>query len=142
MNFKPFFYFLLNYSILFISDDKFKLLDGDVMHSLLDGKFFTPNKINEKVMMDFKDANIVPTGLLCGREVYRARGKAQEIESAFDDTYIQEKGYRRDAIVYPKDVSVNYNKQTGKCKLKFTLPKLNAPIKLNDFLKQEFEGEK
>jgi tRNA pseudouridine13 synthase len=41
----------------------------------------------------------------------------------FDDTYIQEKGYRRDAIVYPTDISVNYNKETKKCKLKFTLPK-------------------
>lgn len=106
-----------------ISDDKFKLLDGDVMHSLIDGKFFTPNKINEKIMMDFKDANIVPTGLLCGREVYRARGKAQEIEGEFDDTYIQEKGLRRDAIIFPKDIFVNYDVENKKCKLKFRLPK-------------------
>jgi len=106
-----------------ISDDKFKLLDGDVMHSLIDGKFFTPNKINEKIMMDFKDANIVPTGLLCGREVYRARGKAQEIEGEFDDTYIQEKGLRRDGIIFPKDIFVNYDVENKKCKLKFRLPK-------------------
>ena len=40
-----------------------------------------------------------------------------------DDTYIKEKGYRRDAIVYPTDVSVRYDKNTNKCKVKFTLPK-------------------
>jgi tRNA pseudouridine13 synthase len=106
-----------------MSDGKFKLLDGEVMKSLDDLKFFTPNKINEKIIKDFEDKKIVPTGLLCGREVYRARNEAQLIEKEFDDTYIQEKGLRRDAIIFPKDIFVNYDVENKKCKLKFTLPK-------------------
>jgi tRNA pseudouridine13 synthase len=106
-----------------MSDGKFKLLDGEVMKSLDDLKFFTPNKINEKIIKDFEDKKIVPTGLLCGREVYRARNEAQLIEKEFDDTYIQEKGLRRDAIIFPKDIFVNYDVENKKCKLKFKLPK-------------------
>ena len=106
-----------------ISDEKFKLLDGDVMNSLIDSKQFTPNKINEMIIKDFEDKKIVPTGLLCGRDVFRARGEAQEIEKEFDDTYIQEKGLRRDAIVFPKEIFVNYDVKEKKCKLKFKLPK-------------------
>ena len=106
-----------------ISKDSFKLLGGDVMHSLVDEKFFTPNKINENITRDFESKKIVPTGLLCGRDVFRARNEAREIEEQFDDTYIQEKGLRRDAIVFPKDIFVNYNLAEKKCKIKFTLPK-------------------
>ena len=106
-----------------LSKDEFKLLDGEVMNNLKEKKYFTPNRINEKILLDFKDKKIVPTGLLCGREVYRARAAAHEIEKEFDDTYIQEKGLRRDAIVFPKDIFVNYNKEEKKCKVKFTLPK-------------------
>ena len=106
-----------------LSKDEFNLLSGDVFHSLIDDKYFTPNKISSKVLEDFKGKKIVPTGLLCGRDVYRAKAEARLIEKEFDDTYIQEKGLRRDAIVFPKDISVNYDKETKKCKLKFTLPK-------------------
>ncbi len=106
-----------------LSTDVFKLLDGDVMLSKKDEKFFTPNKITEKIHEDFLAELIVPTGLLSGRNVFRAKGQAKEIEKDYDDTYIVEKGLRRQALVYPKDIFVKYNKKDKKCKLRFTLPK-------------------
>lgn len=106
-----------------LSDNSFKLLDGDVFKSLFDDKFFTPNKINEKIKNDFLSQKVVPTGLLCGRDVFRARGESRKIEEKYDDTYIMEKGLRRDAIVFPKNIFVKYNMEEKKCKLKFTLPK-------------------
>ena len=105
------------------SDDEFKLLNGDVMIQLKDEKLFTPNVITPEVLKDFANQKIVPTGLLSGRNVFRAKNEAREIEEQFDDTYIQEKGLRRPALVYPKDISVQYFKQTGKCKVRFTLPR-------------------
>lgn len=106
-----------------ISKDSFKLLSGDVFYSYEQKKYFTPSKINEKVLEDFSSKKITPTGLLCGREVYRAKYDAREIEKDFDDTYIQEKGLRREAIVFPENIEVNYNKESKKCALKFRLPK-------------------
>ncbi|RXJ76317.1 pseudouridine synthase [Arcobacter sp. F155] len=105
------------------SENEFEPLDGDVFREYKNDKFFTPKKLNETIIQDFLNKKIVPTGLLPGRHAFRSITKARKIEENYDDTYIQEKGYRRDAIVYPKDVSVKYNKQTSKCTLKFTLPK-------------------
>ena len=106
-----------------ISDNNFKALNGDVFRDYSKDTFFTPKNLNENILKDFEAKKIVPTGLLPGRQAFRSMREARIIEEKYDDTYIQEKGYRRDAIVYPKDVSVNYNKQTKKCKLKFSLPK-------------------
>lgn len=106
-----------------LSDESFKLLDGDVMLSKKDDKFFTPNKITKKIDEDFLSELIVPTGLLSGRNVFRAKSEAKLIEQEYDDTYIQEKGLRRQALIYPKDILVKYNKADNKCKVKFTLSK-------------------
>lgn len=106
-----------------LSDESFKLLDGDVMLSKKDDKFFTPNKITKRIEEDFLEELIVPTGILSGRKVFRAKHQAKLIEEEYDDTYIQEKGLRRQALVYPKDILVKYNKKDKKCKLRFTLPK-------------------
>ncbi|RXK04694.1 tRNA pseudouridine(13) synthase TruD [Halarcobacter bivalviorum] len=105
------------------SSEEFKALAGDVFRSYKEDKFFTPKSLTENILEDFKDRKIVPTGLLPGRYAFRSTNKARKIEEKYDDTYIQEKGYRRDAIVYPKDVNISYNKETSKCTLKFTLPK-------------------
>lgn len=105
------------------SKEEFTLLNGDVMMQLKDEKLFTPNKITDEIIKDFANQKIVPTGLLSGRNVFRAKQEARAIEEKFDDTYIQEKGLRRPAIVYPKDISVQYQKETSKCKLRFTLPR-------------------
>lgn len=105
------------------SDDSFKALSGDVFREYSKDKFFTPKNLNENILKDFQNGKIVPTGLLPGRQAFRSMHEARKIEEKYDDAYIQEKGYRRDAIVYPKDISVQYNKGTQKCKLKFSLPK-------------------
>jgi len=97
----------------------FKLLKGDI-YKTIDGKLFTPKSIPLK---DFQDAKVVPTGLLCGRGVYRARDEAREIEEKYDDGFLYEKGLRRDAIIFPKDIVCNYNKDFNKFSLEFTLPK-------------------
>ena len=106
-----------------LSDENFKALSGDVFREYSKDKFFTPKNLNENILNDFENKKIVPTGLLPGRQAFRAMYDARVIEEKYDDTYIQEKGYRRDALVYPQDISVNYNKQTSKCKVKFSLPK-------------------
>lgn len=105
------------------SSESFKVLRGDVFKEYSTEKLFTPKNLNEIILNDFENKKIIPTGLLPGRQAFRSMHDARIIEEKYDDTYIQEKGYRRDALVYPKDISVNYNKQTSKCKVKFSLPK-------------------
>jgi len=98
---------------------KFVLLDGDVYMNE-DGKLFTPKKIPQK---DFEEKKVVPTGLLCGRDVYRARDDAREIEKKYDDGFLYEKGQRREAIVFPKVITAKYDKGFSKFTLCFELPK-------------------
>ena len=105
------------------SNETFKLLNGDVMQQLDNEKLFTPTKVNDKLVKDFAAQKVVPTGLLSGRDVFRAKYDARAIENEFDDTYIQEKGLRRPAIVFPKEFSVKYDKESKKCKLRFFLPR-------------------
>ena len=63
------------------------------------------------------------TGLLPGRGIIRAKDKARKIEEEFDDTYIHEKGFRRDAVVIVEDIKNRYIKEKGLLELEFTLPK-------------------
>jgi len=71
-------------------------------------------------ILSINDHKII-TGLLPGRDVLRANKKAREIEKEFDDMFIQEKGYRRDAMVYPTKIK---NKLIDdKMILEFTLQK-------------------
>ena len=63
------------------------------------------------------------TGLLPGRNIIRAKDKARAIEEQFDDIYIHEKGFRRDAVVIPKDIKNRYIEEKGWLELEFTLPK-------------------
>ena len=98
---------------------KFLLLEGDV-YSDSKGKLFTPKKIPQK---DFELHKVTPTGLLCGRNVYRARSKAREIEEKYDDGFLYDKGQRRDAIIFPEDVVTTYDQNFNKLTLEFTLPK-------------------
>ena len=101
----------------------FKLIDGDVFYDFKSKKYFTPNNITKRVQEEFDRKNISITGLLCGRKVFRAIGKARKIEEKYDDMFMQEKGYRRDAIVYPKNIFTKYNKEEEKLTLEFELPK-------------------
>ena len=108
---------------LSLCEDTFVPMDGDVFREYRSDEFFTPKNLTPQMLNDFNNKKIVPTGLLPGNKAFRSIKDAREIEEKYDDTYIQEKGYRRDAIVYPTNINVNYDKNTKKCKLKFTLPK-------------------
>jgi len=82
------------------NDGKFQVLDGDL----------------------FASKGVV-SGLLCGRGVKRATLEAREIEKKYDDEFLQEKGYRREALVFPQDVVCNYVKKQTMLNISFFLPK-------------------
>jgi len=98
---------------------KFLLLNGDVYQDS-NGKLSTPKIMPKK---EFESKKLVPTGLLCGRDVFRARDEARDIEKEYDDEFLQEKGYRREALIYPKDIECKYIKKETKLNISFTLPK-------------------
>ena len=118
---------------------KYKLLEGDIYLSSVD-KLFTPAKIPTK---DFEDKKIMPTGLLCGRDIYRARGEARKIEEKYDDAFLYEKGLRRPAIIFPKDIQMNYNKDFHVFSIAFTLPKGSyATVFLENIANRNFKAKK
>ncbi len=100
-------------------ESKFKLLDGDVYLSK-EAKLSTPKIMPIK---EYESKRLVPTGLLCGRDVFRARDDAREIEKNYDDEFLQDKGYRREALIYPKDIFCNYIKKQTLLNISFSLPK-------------------
>lgn len=63
------------------------------------------------------------TGLLPGRKIIRAKGEARSIEKKYDDEYIHQKGFRRDAWVYPQNIQNKYIKEKNQMVLEFELPK-------------------
>ena len=121
------------------NDSKFMLLEGDI-YTTQEGKIFTPKKIPQK---DFGEQKVLPTGLLCGRDVYRSRGEAGEIEKKYDDGFLYEKGLRRAAIIYPKDIEINYTNNFDIMKVSFTLPKGSyATVFLENIASKEFKAKK
>ncbi|MFT7859377.1 MAG: tRNA pseudouridine(13) synthase TruD [Sulfurimonas sp.] len=98
---------------------EFALFEGDVYMGE-NGKLFTPKTIQKK---DFQAHKITPTGLLCGRDVYRARDAAREIEKKYDDEFLYEKGYRREAIIFPEDLKIEYKNNFDILSISFSLPK-------------------
>ena len=101
------------------NNGKFMLLDGDVYQDTK-GKLSTPKNIPTR---EFEAKKLVPTGLLCGRDVFRARDAALKIEKEYDDEFLQEKGYRREALIYPQDIVCNYIRKQTVLNISFTLPK-------------------
>jgi len=98
---------------------KFQILDGDV----------------------FSSKN-VPSGLLCGRGVKRATSDAREIEKKYDDEFLQEKGYRRPALVFPTDIECNYIKKETLLKISFFLPKGSyATVLLESFAGRNYTNK-
>jgi len=69
-----------------------------------------------------KETGVV-TGLLPGRKIIRSKNEAREIEAKYDDEYVQEKGFRRDAWIKPSEITNAYDKKTQTLSLSFTLPK-------------------
>lgn len=117
-----------------LSEDEFKLLNGDIFIDLEQDKLFTPKVITPKILEDFKNFKITPTGLLPGRKVFKALGEASIIEQKYDDIYIQEKGYRREAIVFPKNINCKYDAENKMCNLDFVLPKGSYATVLVEYL--------
>lgn len=101
------------------NNSEFLLLSGDVYISK-DAKLSVQKTIPIK---EFAAKKFVPTGLLCGRDALRAKDEAREIEAKFDDEFLQEKGYRREALVYPSDIDCKFIKKESMVNLSFTLPK-------------------
>lgn len=99
-----------------------KLLEGEIMMPYPDGDIFSP-KLSRKIEEEYRTKKIVPTGLLPGRKVWRARDEAGTIETKFDDAYIHEKGFRRAAWIFPSDMSYHYLFDKKYAELEFTLPK-------------------
>lgn len=117
-----------------LQKEQFKLLDGDIFFDIKNNKLFTPKNISSKIEDDFKAKLITPTGLLPGRDVFRARDKALQIEQKYDDSEIYEKGYRREAIVFPKDIVIKYIKEEKICNIEFVLPKGSYATVLIEYL--------
>ena len=114
----------------------FKLLDGDVMIGR-DDKLFTPKTPSQK---EFLEKKIAPTGLLVGRDVFRARDEARAIEAKYDDELLAEKGLRRRAWIYPEGLTCKYLKKDGDFELSFVLPKASyATIFIENIANRNFQ---
>ena len=121
------------------NDRKFLLLEGD-LYITNEDKLFSPKQIQQK---DFEAKKIVPTGLLCGRDVFRSRGEAGKIEAKYDDGFVYEKGLRRRAIVFPKDIIIDYKNNFDILNIAFTLPKGSyATVFLENIASKEFKAKK
>jgi len=118
---------------------KFLLLEGD-LYIDSDEKLFTPKQIQQK---DFEAKKVVPTGLLCGRGVFRSRGEAGELEAKYDDGFVYEKGLRRRSIVFPKDIVIKYQNNFDIMNIAFTLPKGSyATVFLENIASKMFKAKK
>ncbi len=102
--------------------NKLTLLDGDIFYDLSTHKTFSPNKL-QSILEQYDQKKIVPSGLLPGRKVYRCTKKSREIEELFDDEFIHDKGFRRPAWIYPKNITNQYNEKNQHLVLSFELPK-------------------
>ena len=121
------------------NNNKFLLLPGD-LYVDSKGKLFTPKQPQQK---DFEAHKVVPTGLLCGRGVFRSSDKAGEIEAKYDDGFLYDKGLRREAIIFPKDVEMKYTKGFDKMTMAFTLPKGSyATVFLENIASKNFQAKK
>lgn len=118
---------------------EFVLLDGDVMIAS-DGKLFTPKTPSQK---DFLNKKALPTGLLVGRNVFRARDEARKIEAMFDDELLHDKGLRRAAWIYPEAFTCKYFPDQSLMQLEFTLPKAAyATVFIENIAHQNFSSER
>jgi len=117
---------------------KFMLLEGDVYLSN-EEKLFTPKNIPQQ---DFDAHKVVPTGLLPGRDVYRARAAAREIEAKYDDEFLYEKGLRRAALVFPQEITFDYKNHFDVLNVAFTLPKgAYATVFLENIANKNFSAK-
>ncbi len=101
----------------------YKLFLGDVMMPYPYGKLDYVKEMYHSALA-FSQKKVSPTGLLCGQRVERAKSDAYHLEEPFDDTELTAlRGDRRFAWIWPKEVETEYNPESKKLTVKFTLPK-------------------
>ena len=101
----------------------FKLLHGELLRSGVGGRLIN-SKNPEQDAESFRRRRLVPTGLLSGTKVWRARGDARHLEEPWDDSELDSlPGDRRDAWVWPEAfrTEADPNRSDGLW-LEFTLP--------------------
>ncbi len=113
--------------VLLQSDPKlashpFALLEGDIFFNIKKGNFFSPSQLSS-VSKSFMDKEVLPTGLIPGRNIQRAAKDAGQLESQFDDIAFYNQGHRRTAFIYPQDCDFSYHNDQKSVTLTFTLPK-------------------
>ena len=132
--------------------------------ALLEGEFFTKDKRLEKLLFSVMQSHYfngwlakrvamsaerlrmlegdiiedgIITGLLPGKGVQKATKEARAIEKCYD-CYIPTKGYRRAALFFPKDITIQRHK--NQTTLLFSLPKGSyATILLENLAKKEMD---
>jgi len=118
----------------------FKVLPGDVMLELKSQKLINVKDL-QAIKKPYKERKLVPTGMLVGQKVWRARDIAGAIEAPFDDDEVLMAGERRQCWIYPKEIRSNYNKKEQVFELSFTLPKGSyATILLENLANREVES--
>ncbi len=100
----------------------FCLLPGDILLDVQSKKWVNVQDI-QTVRKGLKEHKLIPTGLLAGTRVWRAKGVAGTLEEAYDDPLVQAAGMRREAWVYPKSIRYEYDQSNKSFELSFTLPK-------------------
>ncbi|WP_456391523.1 tRNA pseudouridine(13) synthase TruD [Nitratifractor sp.] len=101
----------------------FKLLHGDLLRSYTGGRLLN-GKNPEGDAESFRRRRLVPTGLLPGAKVWRARGDARYLEEPWDDPELGSlPGERRDAWVWPEALGSETDpSRPDALWLEFTLP--------------------
>ena len=120
--------------IKFVKSQKhpFKLLPGDVMCHYPFGKNFYLEDVSDSER--FYKKEIIPTGLLPGKKVLRAKDFAREIEEKYDEL-LPADGDRRSAWIFPEIIDKRYIKDKAWYEIKFFLPKGSYATVLIEILK-------
>ncbi len=128
---------------LFVKDGKLKsflysiyqseLFNKWLLHRVLDSKakgFETLELLRGDILAHSRHYNLEKSakpmeicGLLCGRDLLRAKHEAREIERLYDDEFFAQKGSLRDALVEPKDLQTKYFADQSVLNISFTMPR-------------------
>ncbi|MEF3190998.1 MAG: tRNA pseudouridine(13) synthase TruD [Campylobacterales bacterium] len=114
----------------------FKILAGEVMHHYPYGKMFlADDPATEAARFALKQ--IVPTGLLFGRDVLKATSTAALYESPIN-LDVNFKGARRFAWIWPDEIESRYIEEEAHFELRFALPKGSyATIFIEELLQRD-----
>jgi tRNA pseudouridine13 synthase len=100
----------------------FKLLPGELLRPLPKGRLFNSRNLSRDAEA-FARRRLTPTGLLPGSRVWRARGDARHLEAPWDDEELDAlPGDRRDAWIWPGELTGSYDAGKQGLWLEFTLP--------------------